>query len=129
MEEVKRAETQEEQTGVAVVPDSGTKIPKGAYVVNLTKPFTYEDRTYHKFIFDFEGLIGEDMLDIENEMTATGELMLSPEVSTGFMYRMAAKAAGVASDVISHLPARDFWKVKSAAQIFLTGTGSEGRTL
>lgn len=130
MEDIKRENGQETATGetkaeMAVVTDSDTKgkVPKGAYVLTLAKPYTYEEKTYKKFVFDFEGLIGEDLVDIETEMTAVGEFALSPEISTSFLYRLAAKAAGVGSDVILHLPIREFGRVKNKAQSFLVSTG------
>ena len=130
MEDIKRengqeAVTEETKAAVAVVTDSDTKekVPEGAYVLTLVKPYTYEDKTYKKFVFDFESLIGEDLVDIETEMTAVGEFALSPEISTSFLYRLAAKAAKVGSDVILHLPIREFGKVKNKAQSFLVSTG------
>ena len=136
MEDIKkenRQETATEETKAetAVVTDSDTKekVPEGAYVMNLARPYTYEDKTYKKFVFDFENLIGEDLVDIETEMTAVGEFALSPEISTSFLYRLAAKAAGVGSDVILHLPIREFGKVKNKAQSFLVSTGfTENKT-
>lgn len=131
MEDIKKDNRQEAATGetkaeMAVVTDSDTKIPEGAYVLTLEKPYTYEDKTYEKFVFDFEGLTGMDLVDIETEMTAVGEFALSPEISTSFMCRMAAKAAKVGSDVLLHLPIREFAKVKNKAQNFLIGTGFTG---
>ena len=127
MEDIKRengqeAVTEETKAEVAVVTDSDTKekVPKGAYVLTLARDYTYEDKTYKKFVFDFERLIGE--------MTAVGEFALSPEISTSFLYRLAAKAAGVGSDVILHLPIREFGKVKNKAQSFLVSTGYGDRT-
>lgn len=135
MEDIKRengqeAVTEETKAEVAAVTDSDTKekVPEGAYVLTLAKPYTYEDKTYKKFVFDFENLIGEDLVDIETEMTAVGEFALSPEISTSFLYRLAAKAAKVGSDVILHLPIREFGKVKNKAQSFLVSTGLGDRT-
>ena len=126
MEDIKRTENKQEaaeevKTEVAVVTDSDT--PKGAYVHEFTKPYTFEDKTYEKLVFDFEKLIGADLVAIENEMAAVGEYALSPEISTSFLYRLAAKAAGVGSDVIEHLPIRDFGKIKNKSRDFLISTG------
>ena len=122
MEDIKKenrqeAATEETKAETAVVTDSDTKekVPEGAVVINLARPYTYEDKTYKKFVFDFEGLIGEDLVDIETE--------------TSFLYRLAAKAAGVGSDVILHLPIREFGKVKNKAQSFLVSTGYGEKTL
>ncbi len=136
MEDIRRENGQEagkEETKaeIAAVTDSDTKekVPEGAYAVTLAKPFTYEDRTYNKFVFDFDGLTGADLVDIETEMTAVGEFALSPEISTSFLYRLAARAAGVGSDVILCLPIREFGKVKNMTQSFLVSTGYGGKTL
>lgn len=126
MEDIKKAENKQEaaeeaRAAVAVVTDSDTS--EGAYVHEFTKPFTFEDKTYTRLVFDFEKLIGDDLVAIENEMAAVGEYALSPEISTSFLYRLAAKAAGVGSDVIAHMPIRDFGKIKNKSRDFLISTG------
>ena len=126
MEDIKKAENKQEaaeeaRAEVAVVTDSDT--PEGAYVHEFTKPYTFEEKTYTKLVFDFEKLIGDDLVAIENEMAAVGEYALSPEISTSFLYRLAAKAAGVGSDVIAHMPIRDFGKIKNKSRDFLISTG------
>lgn len=125
MEDIKKTaneqaaeETKEE---VKVVTDSDT--PEGAYVHEFTKPYIFEEKTYTRLVFDFEKLIGDDLVAIENEMAAVGEYALSPEISTSFLYRLAAKAAGVGSDVIAHMPIRDFGKIKNKSRDFLISTG------
>ena len=114
MEDIKKTESTQEKTEktkaeVAVVTDSDT--PQGAYVHKFQKPYTYEDKTYTELVFDFEKLIGDDLVAIENEM------------ATSFLYRLAARAAGVGSDVISSLPIRDFGKIKNKSRDFLVSTG------
>ncbi|MDD3488752.1 MAG: hypothetical protein PHR62_02570 [Paludibacter sp.] len=129
MEDIKNAVVTEEtketvaktETAKANVTESDT--PEGAYVHTFTKPFVYEDKTYTKMVFDFEKLLGRDFIAVENEMAAIGEYALSPEISTSFLSKLAARAAGVASDVIEHLPAREFGKVKNKSRDFLISTG------
>lgn len=125
MEDIKKTANEqaaeETKEAVKVVTDSDT--PEGAYVHEFTKPYTFEDKTYIKLVFDFEKLIGNDLVAIENEMAAVGEYALSPEISTSFLYRLAAKAAGVGSDVIAHMPIRDFGKIKNKSRDFLISTG------
>lgn len=125
MEDIKKTEEAKQEVEVVgkveVVTESDT--PNGAYVYEFTKPYTYEDKTYTKMVFDFERLLGDDLVAIENEMAAVGEYALSPEISTSFLYRLAARAAGVASDVIVHLPIRDFGKIKNKSRDFLISTG------
>lgn len=125
MEDIKKTANEqaaeETKEAVKVVTDSDT--PEGAYVHEFTKPYTLEEKTYTRLVFDFEKLIGDDLVAIENEMAAVGEYALSPEISTSFLYRLAAKAAGVGSDVIAHMPIRDFGKIKNKSRDFLISTG------
>lgn len=112
---------QEQTQEVAVVTESDTK--EGTYTHVLSKPFEYCGITHKKFVFDFEKLTGDDMVAIENEMAAVGEYALSPEISTSFLARMAARAAGVGSDVILKLPLKEFGKIKNESRSFLISTG------
>ena len=125
MEDIKKTANEQaaEETKEAVVIVTDSDTPEGAYVHEFTKPYTFEDKTYTKLVFDFEKLIGDDLVAIENEMAAVGEFALSPEISTSFLYRLAARAAGVGSDVISSLPIRDFGKIKNKSRDFLVSTG------
>ena len=72
---------------------------------------------------NFVGLLGSDLSAVEKEMAAVGEYVLSPEISTSFLSKMAARAAGVGSDLIEHLPIRDFGKIKNKSRDFLVTTG------
>lgn len=125
MEDIKKTANEqaaeETKEAVKVVTDSDT--PEGAYVHEFTKPYIFEEKTYTRLVFDFEKLIGDDLVAIENEMAAVGEYALSPEISSSFLYRLAAKAAGVGSDVIAHMPIRDFGKIKNKSRDFLISTG------
>ena len=125
MEDIKKTANEQaaEETKEAVVIVTDSDTPEGAYVHEFTKPYTFEDKTYTKLVFDFEKLIGDDLVAIENEMAAVGEYALSPEISTSFLYRLAARAAGVGSDVIAHMPIRDFGKIKNKSRDFLISTG------
>lgn len=124
MEDIKKTEVAqqtEEKKLSENVTDSDT--PIGSYRHIFKNPYTYEDKTYTELVFDFEKLIGNDLVVIENEMAAVGEFALSPEVSTSFLYRLAARAAGVGSDVIANLPICDFGKIKNKSRDFLISTG------
>lgn len=125
MEDVKNVTTTEETKevqGNVTESDTEKEADKG-YKHVLEKPFTYEDKTYKEFTFDFEKLTGKDMIAIESEMAAVGEYALSPEISTSFLSKMAARAAGVGSDVIENLPLKDFGKIKNKSRNFLISTG------
>lgn len=69
--------------------------------------------------FYYENLTGDDLEAIEAEMQAQNLYALSPEISGAFQSRLAARAAGVASDEIRHLPMKDYMKIKNSARDFL----------
>lgn len=91
--------------------------------ITFAPPYVYEDKSYSELQFDFEKLTGTDLVSIENEMAAVGEYVLSPEISTSFLCRLAAKAAGVGTDVIEHMPIKYFIKVRNMSRDFLVNTG------
>lgn len=95
----------------------------GQYKHVFSTPFKYEDKVYKDMTFDFESLTGSDIISIESEMAANGEYVITPEVSSSFLYRLAAKAAKVGSDVIEHMPISDFVKIRNKSRDFLISTG------
>ena len=91
----------------------------------LIKPFEWEGKTYTEFAFNFEGLKGTDLIAVEDEITMDGGYIITPEISTAYMVKLAARAAGVGSDVVENLPVRDFIAVKNMARDFLISTDLE----
>ena len=63
------------------------------------------------------------MVSIETEMQMNNEYCLAPEVSRSFQAKMAAKAAGIGSDVLDAMPIKDFNRITTAARRFLIDTG------
>lgn len=96
---------------------------KGVYVHKFAKPFSYADKTVAEMEFRFEDLTGRDMLEIEREMQDMQEYALAPEISSNFQCKLAAKAAGIGSDVLENLPLKDFNRITNAARNFLISTG------
>ncbi len=99
------------------------KTPVGVYVHKFRKPFEYEGKTYSEMHFDFEGLSGQDIVDTENEMNLEKEFAISAELSKNIQARIAAKAAGINSEVIKAMPIRDFNKITNEVRDFLLDTG------
>lgn len=119
MEDIKTTGTQVVLEKDENVTNSDTNV----YVHKFEKPYTYEDKTYTEMTFNFEKLKGTDLVAIENEMASIGQYAISPEISAAFLYRLAARAAGVGSDVIESLPIREFGKIKNKSRDFLIETG------
>jgi hypothetical protein len=96
---------------------------KGTYVHTFKQPFKWEGKEYETLNFYWDRLTGRDMIAIENEMQAMNEYALAPEISSGFLCRMAARAAGIGSDALEGMPIADFSRIKNAARDFLISTG------
>ncbi len=95
----------------------------GVYKHVFKKPFEYGGKKYEELTFNFERLTGRDMVSIETEMQMNNEYALAPEISRNFQSKMAAKAAGIGSDVMDAMPIKDFNKITNAARDFLLNTG------
>lgn len=95
------------------------KQPSLNYTHKFNKPVTIMGKQYASMTFYYGNLTGDDLEGVEAEMQAQNLYALSPEVSGAFQSRLAARAAGVASDEIRHLPMKDYMKIKNSARDFL----------
>ena len=112
-----------ERVNTAQAAEQPTEGNTGVYTHVFKKPFEYAGVTYTSLTFDFERLTGRDMVSIETEMQMNNEYALAPEISRSFQAKMAAKAAGIGSDVMDALPIKDFNRITNAARGFLIDTG------
>lgn len=112
-----------ERVNTAQAAEQLTEGDTGVYTHVFKKPFEYAGVTYTALTFDFERLTGRDMVSIETEMQMNNEYALAPEISRSFQAKMAAKAAGIGSDVMDALPIKDFNRITNAARGFLIDTG------
>ena len=129
-EAIKNTATQgaEQAAGTAATSTpEATKKPTGAnvgvYTHKFKTPFEYGGATYEELTFNFERLTGRDMVAIETEMQMNNEYALAPEISRNFQSKMAARAAGIGSDVLDAMPLPDFNRITNAARDFLLSTG------
>ena len=112
-----------ERVNTAQAAEQLTEGDTGVYTHVFKKPFEYAGVTYTALTFNFERLTGRDMVSIETEMQMNNEYALAPEISRSFQAKMAAKAAGIGSDVMDALPIKDFNRITNAARGFLIDTG------
>lgn len=103
--------------------DSAPEKNVGVYTHKFKRPFTYEGKTYEEMTFNFERLTGRDMIAVETEMQMNNEYALAAEISQRAQAKIAARAAGVGSDVIEAMPLNDFNRITSAARDFLLDSG------
>lgn len=86
--------------------------------IKLSKEFEFEGKKYTELTIDFDKLTGRDIIAAEKEASGfAGRPVL--DIDKTYQAVIAAKAAGVVSDLILDLPACDFVSVTGAAQDFL----------
>ena len=91
----------------------------GIYSHKFKESCTINGKSHDTLDFNFNKLTGRDMINIENEMIALQEFALAPEISRAFQAKMAAKAAGIGSDILESMPLTDFNKITNVARDFL----------
>ena len=102
-------------------PANSANEPRPCYVHKFRTPFEWQGKEYKTLNFYFERLEGNDMVAIEREMSAQGDVALETSLSRIYQSKVAARAAGVGSDMLLKLPAREFNRICSEAQRFLLG--------
>lgn len=97
-------------------------------VIKLSRSITWEDVEHKELLMNFEGLCGQDMLDVESDFMdfIRGQKNVFVQFKTehpGYLAVLAAKAAGVHPNLMKKLGAKDFMKVTGAAKDFLSVMG------
>lgn len=92
---------------------------KSVYTHYFKEPFEYEDKKYEKITFDFSKLTGYDILAVEEELEAENNTVLVPSWSSAYKCKLAARAAGLPSNIFPAMPAKDFMLICGKANAFL----------
>ena len=95
----------------------------GTVHIPLSAPFEWCGKRYEEIDLSFETLTGRDMEAVDDEIGAYGLRGLVPAYSRLYQRLLAARAAGVPSDMLENLPLVDYNAIITAAQNFLFVTG------
>ena len=94
-------------------------------IYKLKSPFEYEGKSYEELRLDFGALKGRDVIAVEDELTEDGKgFFIAPELSTPFVIRLAARAAGIPYEAFSARLYPDFMKVRALTRNFMLAGGS-----
>lgn len=85
----------------------------------LNEPVQYKIETYEEIEMDFGGLTGRDIEAVEDEVSAAENIRFYPALSKKYQRHLAAKAAGVPSEMAKKLKMRDYSRMAEAARYFL----------
>ena len=101
------------------------------FTLILKKPFEYEGQTYTEITLDWTKLTGKDAMALEDEMQSEGIRLVANEAVDGkYQLKTAAKASGIAENVLRALPIREVQALKNAARQYLySGDGSTAARL
>lgn len=90
----------------------------GVFTYKFKKPFSWEGITYDKLMFDFGGLSGIDLKEIERELASEGRIAFSPLYSDAYLMGIAARAANVHPSVIEHMPIKAAMEIRERTRSF-----------
>lgn len=86
----------------------------------LIKPVTIDGTLYSEIELDFDSLNGEDILAVEQEMQASGRIVLGiSEMNKSYLLFASARAAKLNANILLAFSAKDVSKITSIAQTFL----------
>ena len=97
---------------------------KDTFIVKLRKPLMYNGTEYEELEFDFDGLTGNDSLEVEKELARRGVQVLVPAFSGEYLVRIAARActAPIGHDAMLKMSIQDYNKIRSRVRNFLMST-------
>lgn len=97
------------------------KDAQGCFTHLFKKPFSYNGNEYKSLTFDFEGLSGNDTLQIERELARQGRTVIVPEFNGDYLANMASRACveEIGVDAFGMMSLRDFNAIRGAARRFL----------
>ncbi|MDD3109041.1 MAG: hypothetical protein PHH32_00165 [Eubacteriales bacterium] len=97
------------------------KAAQGTFTHTFKKPFSYNGTEYTSLTFDFEGLSGNDTLQIERELARKGRTVIVPEFNGDYLAHMASRACEetIGVDAFGMMSLRDFNAIRGAARRFL----------
>lgn len=110
----------------AVKSEDLQEVTQAGTVVKLSRPISWEGTDYKEFTLNFDGLSGQDILEVESDFMdfIRGQKNVFVQFKNehpGYLAVIAAKAAGVHPNLMKKLPGKDFLKVTDAARDFLSG--------
>lgn len=99
----------------------GAEKAQDLFVLKFKKPFTYDGVEYDELEFDFEGLTGNDSMEIEKELARRGVQVVTPAFNGEYIIRLAARACttNIGHDAMLQMSIRDYNKIRSRVRNFL----------
>jgi hypothetical protein len=93
--------------------------------IQLKKALKHKGQELTELDIPLENLTGSDLIDSEQQYFRSGKATPFPDLSKGYLVRIAARAAKIPIEVLETLSAQDFVAVAGQVQVFLMGLGSE----
>ena len=100
---------------------AGAEKAENLFKLKFKKTFTYDGVDYDELEFDFDGLTGNDSLEVEKELARRGTQVAVPAFSGEYIIRIAARActSPIGSDAFLRMSLKDYNRVRSKVRNFL----------
>lgn len=99
-----------------------TENTKQNYIVELKKPYTFEEKTYTEIdMSGIENIRAIDMIDANKELCSSGGVYAAPEMQMGYAMFIAARATGKPIEFFYNLPPHAAMQVRGICNSFFYG--------
>ena len=93
--------------------------------IKLKKAITHKGQEVFTLDMPLENLTGNDLIEIEKQLTQSGEVPFVTDFNKTYLISVAAKAAHIPVETLKFTSAKDFTKIVNEVRVFLMGSDSE----
>lgn len=92
------------------------------FIIVFKRPYNFEGKEYKEIdLSGIKNLSTKDLIDADKQFSATGQVALMNEITTGYACIIASKGTGLPIEFFENLPAYEGLKVKNKVMGFLNG--------
>jgi hypothetical protein len=89
------------------------------FLVKFGKPYQFEGDEYTEIdLSGLESLKAQDIIEVEKQFAATGQVAPVNEMTVGYACLVAARVTGKPDLFFTNLPARESLKIKNVVMVF-----------
>ena len=93
--------------------------------IRLNKPIKHKGQEILTLEIPLEELTGNDIIQVEKQLTQSGEVPIVTDFNRTYLINLAAKAAHKPVEVLRTMSAKDFTRVTNEVRNFLTLSDSD----
>ena len=93
--------------------------------IKLKKAIRHKGQEIFTLDMPLEDLPGNDLIEVEKQLTQSGEVPFVTDFNKTYLVSVAAKAAHIPVETLKFTSAKDFTRIVNEVRIFLTLSDSE----